>query len=401
MIRHVPVMAGRIADLLAGGRTGTVVDCTLGDGGHSEAFLARLPPEGRVVGMDRDPDALRVASERLRGDARFTSIHTTFSRLGSVDATLGATGFLFDFGVSSRQIDEDARGFTIRPGVRMDLRMDPDDAVDLRSVLTESDSDGIGRELAELADVPRSRIVARRLAEIASVRDLTSDDLEAALLSAFPRGMRDRPRELARLAMALRMLVNRELEEIRTALPEAWDRLAPGGRLAVLTYHSVEDRLAKGILRGLIGDDPDAPRDLYGNRPDRKGDWVVRLEKPSADEIAANPRARSAQLRVVEKRRGVALAGILVAMVMVGLVGSVMVGCVWRQTRHVELEKGLEVARADGRRLDDSLVQMQAEVRAERQPSGVAARAALYGYRRPLRQFRLPEPDSSLAEVRP
>ena len=246
MIRHVPVLAGRIADLLAGDMTGTVIDCTLGDGGHSEAFLASLAPEGRVVGLDRDPDALRVASERLRHDARFTSIHTTFSNLGSVDATLGATGFLFDFGVSSRQLDEDVRGFTIRPGVRMDLRMDPDDAVDLRSVLTESDSDEIGRELTELADVPRSRIVARRLAEIAAVRDLTSDDLEAALLSAFPRGMRDRPRELARLAMALRMLVNRELEEIKTALPLAWERLAPGGRLAVLTYHSVEDRLTKG-----------------------------------------------------------------------------------------------------------------------------------------------------------
>lgn len=401
MIRHVPVLAGRIADLLAGDKTGTVIDCTLGDGGHSEAFLSALGPEGRVVGLDRDPDALRTASERLGGDARFACVRTTFSNLGSVDATMGAAGFLFDFGVSSRQLDEDVRGFTIRPGVRMDLRMDPDDAVDLRSVLTESDSDEIGRELAELADVPRSRIVARRLAEIASVRDLTSDDLESALLSAFPRGMRDRPRELARLAMALRMLVNRELEEIETALPVAWARLAPGGRLAVLTYHSVEDRLAKGILRGLIGDEPDAPRDLYGNRPDREGDWVVRLEKPGPAEIAANPRARSAQLRVVEKRRGVALAGVLAALVLVGLAGSVMVGCVWRQTRHVELEKGMDSARTETRRLEDSLVQMQAAVRAERQPSGVVARAALFGYRRPERQFRLAEPDTASAAVRP
>jgi 16S rRNA (cytosine1402-N4)-methyltransferase len=401
VIRHVPVMARRISGLLAEGVTGTVVDCTLGDGGHSEAILSLLPPRARVVGLDRDPDALREASARLSGDARFTCVHTSFSALASVDATEGAEGFLFDFGVSSRQIDEDARGFTIRPGVAMDLRMDPGDGFDLRAVLTESDSDELGRRLSALADVPRSRTVARHLSGIAATRDLVSDDLEAALLSAFPRGMRDRPRELARLAMALRMLVNRELEEIETALPAAWERLAPGGRIAVLTYHSVEDRLVKGLLRGLIGDDPDAPRDLYGNRPDRKGGWLVRLEKPDAREVAANPRARSAQLRVVEKRRGVALAGILVAMVMVGLVGSVMVGCVWRQTRHVELEKGLETARAEGRRLDDSLVQMQAAVRAERQPSGVAARAALYGYRRPQRQFRLPEPDTSLAEVRP
>ncbi|HXP90015.1 MAG TPA: 16S rRNA (cytosine(1402)-N(4))-methyltransferase RsmH [Fibrobacteria bacterium] len=401
MIRHVPVMARRISGLLAEGVTGTVIDCTLGDGGHSEALLADLPPQARVVGLDRDADALREASARLSKDARFSCVHTAFSKLAAVEATAGAAGFLFDFGVSSRQIDEDARGFTIRPGVALDLRMDRCEAFDLRAVLTESDSDELGRRLSELADVPRSRTVARHLAGIAATRGLLSDDLEAALLSAFPRGMRDRPRELARLAMALRMLVNRELEEIQEALPAAWDRMAPGGRLAVLTYHSVEDRLVKGLLRGLIGDDPDAPRDLYGNRPDRKGDWVVRLEKPSTDEIAANSRARSAQLRVVEKRRGVALAGILVAMVMVGLVGSVMVGCVWRQTRHVELEKGLDAARADGRRLDDSLVQMEAAVRAERQPSGVAARAALYGYRTPQRQFRLPEPDTSLAEVGP
>lgn len=395
MIRHRPVLAGRIADLLAGSLTGTVVDCTLGDGGHSEAFLARLGPQGRVVGLDRDSDALREAGRRLGADARFSSLHTAFSRLADVEATAGAVGFLFDFGVSSRQLDEDGRGFTIRPGVRMDLRMDQEDPRDLRSVLSESDSDDLGRELSELADVPRSRLVARHLSEVASVRDLVSDDLEAALLRAFPRGMRDRPREMARLGMALRMLVNGELDEIRAALPSAWERLVPGGRLAVLTYHSTEDRLVKGILRSLIGDESDAPRDLYGNRPPRRGDWVVRLEKPAAEEIAANPRARSAQLRVVEKRRGAAMAGILVALVIVALVGSVMVGCVWRQTRHVELEKGLQTAREQARALEDSLVQARAALAAERQSATVVAKAARWGYRRPQRQFRLPEPDTA------
>jgi 16S rRNA (cytosine1402-N4)-methyltransferase len=394
MIRHRPVLAGRIADLLAPSETGTVVDCTLGDGGHSEAFLARLGPTGRVVGLDRDTDALREARERLGGDPRFSCFHTTFSRLAEVDATGGAVGYLFDFGVSSRQLDEDARGFTIRPGVPMDLRMDQEDPRDLRSVLAGSDVEELARELSELADVPRSRLVARHLQETAATRELVSDDLEAALLCAFPRGMRDRPRELARLGMALRMLVNEELDEIRQALPSAWDRLPPGGRLAVLTYHSTEDRLVKGILRSLIGDDPDAPRDLYGNRPPRKGDWVVRLEKPSPEEVAANPRARSAQLRVAEKRRGAAMAGILVALVIVGLAGSVMVGCVGRQTRHVELEKGLQTAGEQARVLDDSLVQLRAAVASERQSAAVAARAAQWGYRRPERQFRLPEPDT-------
>lgn len=399
MIRHQPVLAARIAELLAAPGPGTWVDCTLGDGGHSEIFLRTLDKNCRVVGLDRDTEALAVAGARLAGDPRFSSIHTPFSALASFPETDGAMGFLFDFGVSSRQLDEDHRGFTIRPGVPLDLRMDKGDPRDLRSILTSSDPDDLGRELSELADVPRSRIVCRHLSKIAAERELLSDDLESALLDAFPRGMRDRTREMARLSMALRMLVNDELGEIRTALPAAFSRLAPGGRIAVLTYHSVEDRLAKNILRKLIGDDHDAPRDIYGNRPAMAGAWVVRREDPSDEEIASNPRARSAQLRVVEKRRGAALGGIMGALLVVGLVGAVMVGCVWRQTRHVELEKGMEKARVAERRLGDSVAQMEARIRAESQPAVVGRRAAALGYVRPERQFRIPEPDT--AEVRP
>lgn len=395
MIRHQPVLAGRIAELLAVPGATRIVDCTLGDGGHSEAFLAALGPEGRVVGLDRDTEALGIAKERLGSDARFSCVHTTFAGLDQVPDTDGVDGFLFDFGVSSRQLDEDCRGFTIRPGVKLDLRMDQGSHRDLRSVLVEADPADLARELTELADVPRSRMVARRLVEMASERDLTSDDLETALLSAFPNGMRDRPRELARLSMALRMVVNSELDEIRQALPAAFARLVPGGRIAVLTYHSVEDRLAKHTLRNLIGDDPDAPRDLYGNRPAAKGGWVVRRESPDATEVARNPRARSAQLRVVEKRRGMALGGVLAAMFVVAMLGSLLVGCVWRQTRHVALEKGLDSARVQTRRLEDSLVAIQARVVAERQPAAVAPRAAALGYRRAERQFRLPDPDSA------
>lgn len=399
MIRHQPVLAGRIARLFQECGTGTFVDCTLGDGGHSAALLSVLDGNCLLVGLDRDTEALGVARERLAGETRFRSFHTPFSRLDQYPETDGALGFLFDFGVSSRQLDENHRGFTIRPGVPLDLRMDPNDPRDIRSILVEADPEELGNRLAQLADVPRSRIVCRYLAKVAAERDLTSDDLEAALLSAFPRGMRDRPREMARLSMALRMVVNEELEEIRTAVPAAFRRLAPGGRLAVLTYHSVEDRLAKSLLRGLIGDDHDAARDIYGNRPAMEGSWVVRRENPSKEEVAANPRARSAQLRVIEKRRGAALGGILGAMVIVGLVGAVMVGCVWRQTRHVDLEKGMETAASRERRLIDSVDQLEARLRAERQPVVVGKRALELGYKRPERQFRLAEPDS--AEVRP
>ncbi|HNY30643.1 MAG TPA: 16S rRNA (cytosine(1402)-N(4))-methyltransferase RsmH [Fibrobacteria bacterium] len=395
MIRHDPVLAPTIAELLVRKPDSVIVDCTLGDGGHSKEFLSRLGGEGRVVGLDRDGQALEIARARLGADPRFSSHHTEFSRLAEVAATEGVDGFLFDFGVSSRQLDEDARGFTIRPGVALDLRMDQESPDDLREMLLGCDPDELARELSECADVPRSRSVARKLVEIARDRSLVSDDLEVALLSAFPRGMRDRPREMARLSMALRMLLNHELDEIRQALPSAWSRLADGGRIAVLTYHSVEDRLAKNLLRGLIGDEADAPRDIYGNRPAMCGSWVVRRQSPDPEEVSRNPRARSAQLRVVEKRRGAALLGVLAVLVLVALVGSVMVGCVWRQTRHVSLEKSIDSARQRERRLEDSLVRIQARVLAERQPAAVAPRAAALGYRRAERQFRLAEPDTS------
>lgn len=403
MIRHVPVMAGRIGELLAAPGPGTWVDCTLGDGGHSSHFLSILGPDCMVLGLDRDPRALEVASARIGADPRFLCRHSRFSRLVEIPETEGACGFLFDFGVSSRQLDEDGRGFTIRPGVPLDLRMDPEDPFDLDAVLASRDEAQLGRELSDLADVPRSRAVARALLRAREEgRTLSSDDLSEALREAFPRGMRDRVREMARLAMALRMLVNAELEEIGEALPAAFGRLAPGGRLAVLTYHSVEDRLAKNILRRLAGDDPDAPRDLYGNRPESDGAWVVKGEAPSEEEIASNPRARSARLRVVERRRaGMALAGILLAVVLVGLGASVMVGCVWRQARHVQLEKDLVAARSEERRLRDSSEQLSARVAALRRPDAIESRAARWGWRRPQRQFRLAEPALLAPEERP
>ena len=396
-VRHLPVLATRIAELLVGDPGGRYFDCTLGDGGHSVEILGRLGPGGRLIGIDRDPAALGIARARIGNDPRFEAIHARFSSLSSLPAVAGASGFLFDFGVSSRQLDENARGFTIRPGAILDLRMDPTSAGSLADVLDERDEDGLARELAALADVPRSRTIARHLLERrASGEILRSDDLESALRTAFPNGMRDRPRELARLSMALRMLVNDELGEIRTALPSAWSSLAPGGRIAVLTYHSVEDRLAKHMLRHLIGEDPDAPRDVYGNRQDASGRWVERGQVPSDEEISRNPRARSARLRVVEKRMGFAGQGVLLALVGVALAGSLMVGCVWRQTRHVELESGLGKARTVERRLRDSGEQLSSRLSALRRPDAVERRAAEWGWRRPSRQFRLVEPETSV-----
>lgn len=395
-IRHVPVLAERIAELLVQDGAGAYFDCTLGDGGHSVVLLSRLGPQGRLYGFDRDPKALAIASSRIGGDPRFEAVHTRFSALGSISATAGAAGFLFDFGVSSRQLDEDARGFTIRPGATLDLRMDPSAPGALAEVLDERDEESLARELVAYADVPRARTVARHLLERrASGEVLKSDDLEGALRVAFPKGMRDRPRELARLSMALRMIVNDELGEIRTALPSAWSALAPGGRIAVLTYHSVEDRLAKHLLRGLIGDDPDAPRDIYGNRPAATGRWIEHGQVPSEEEIASNPRARSARLRVVEKRRGSGSLGVLVAIVAVAVTGSVMVGCVWRQTRHVELEKLLGRTHAEERRLRDSAEQLSARLSALRRPDAVEQRAAEWGWARPARQFRFVDPDTA------
>ncbi len=392
MTYHVPVLCEETLDSLVSDPAGLYVDCTLGGGGHAGRLLARLAPEGRLIGLDRDPDAIAAAGARLGADARFEARRGRFGDLAASPFT-DVAGFLFDLGVSSHQFDDPSRGFTIRRDVPLDLRMDPQGGRTLRDVFAESDDDALARQLSHLGDVPRAHIVVRALRRhLEEQGTLRSGDLGAALDAAFPRGMRDRIREEAKLSMALRMLVNEELPEIRRGLEGAWNGLRTGGRIAVITYHSVEDREVVTSLRALMGDSDEDRRDPYGNRPELRGSWVTKKLEPSDAEVDRNPRARSARLRVVRKDRGAAVGGVFLAIFVVSILGAILVGQVWRQHRFLQQTASLDSLQNEQSRLNDSLDLLRARLVAAGSPAHIAERARDYGFTISESQWRLPDP---------
>jgi len=393
MTYHVPVLAEETLDGLVDDRDGLYVDCTLGGGGHSALLLSRLSDKGQVIGLDRDPDALAAATARLGHDARFSARHCRFGDAGELTLPCVPSGFLFDLGVSSHQFDEPGRGFTIRANVPLDLRMDAGGSRTLVDVFAETGDDDLARELSHLGDVPKSHIVVRKLRALLTERGhLLTEDLETALMEAFPRGMRERTRELAKLSQALRMLVNEEIPEIRRGLSGAWKQLGTEGRLAVITYHSVEDREVVSALRSCMGENGTDQRDPFGNRPEVKGVWLEKKVLPGEEEISRNPRARSARLRVVKKTAGAALAGVFLAIAMVSILGAILVGQVWRQHRHLQQSRSLDSLVMEERHLRDSLELFNARIAAESSPARVEIRSKAYGFAPPKDQWRLPDP---------
>jgi 16S rRNA (cytosine1402-N4)-methyltransferase len=278
---HEPVLAAEVMELLRG--KAVVVDMTLGAGGHAALLLEA--GAARVIGVDRDPEAIRIASDRL--GAYGDRVQTVLARFSEVDedAVGGSVdGVLFDLGVSSMQLDEAERGFSYRQDAALDMRMGgPDDegpsAADLVNGLSE-------RELADLiftlGGERRSRRIAAAIVRRRPLR--TTDELAAAVVSATGRRPGG-PHPARRTFQALRIAVNRELEELAASLPQAVGLLGPGGRLVVISYHSLEDGLVKRTLRA------DARIRILTKKP------VV----PSAAEVTRNPRARSAKLRAAER----------------------------------------------------------------------------------------------------
>ena len=313
--RHVPVMRGRILELLAPAlqEPGSVmVDATVGMGGHSELVLEQCPG-ARVVGIDRDREALSLAGERLaRFGDRFTPVHAVFDRLPQVLEELGLSAraslsaLLLDLGVSSLQIDEQERGFAYRHDAPLDMRMDQSAGVTAAEVLNtyaQADLERILREYGE------ERFAKRVAAVIVRERErqtfTTSARLVELLRSAIPASsQKSGGHPGKRTFQALRIEVNAELRVLEAALPEAVDALAVGGRIAVLSYHSLEDRLTKHVLAaGAHGSTPaglpvELPEHEAYLRPLTRG-----AEEPAAEEISVNPRAASARLRAAERTR--------------------------------------------------------------------------------------------------
>ena len=314
--RHVPVMLDRVVALLEpsltradGGRTKVVVDCTLGLGGHSEALLERFP-EVHLVGIDRDTDALERAGARLSSYADRTDlVHAVYDELPLVLADLGldgADGILFDLGVSSMQLDVRDRGFAYAEDAPLDMRMDPTRGTTAAEVLNTYPAQELTRILREYGEERfASRIAARVVKEREREPFTTSARLVEVLYAAIPAGARRTGGHPAkRTFQALRIEVNDELGVLRRALPAAVDSLRVGGRLVVMSYHSLEDRMTKQVLAEATRLDvpPDLPVVPDELQPELR--LVTRgAEQADADEIEENPRAQSVRVRAAERVR--------------------------------------------------------------------------------------------------
>ena len=301
---HAPALVDAVVELLGAGTL--VLDGTLGGGGHSAALLDA--GVARVIGIDRDQNALDAASARLADEllaGRF-EVHTAnYADLDRVPALrdLRFTGILLDLGISSHQIDDASRGFSFREGAPLDMRMGADAVRSAADVLNESDDEALTTLFRIYADEPRAGRLAREIVRRRATRPFaTSDDLVGAIRATF--GSRSGPPEFARLFQAVRIAVNDELAGVERALPDLRDRLAAGGTLAVIAYHSGEDRLAKHAFRAWSEDCICPPRHPMctcgGNRS--LGRVVTRRPlTASAEETARNPRARSAKLRAWQR----------------------------------------------------------------------------------------------------
>jgi 16S rRNA (cytosine1402-N4)-methyltransferase len=294
MTWHDPVMLQEV--LLAAAHPARVVDATLGDGGHAAAFLAG---GATVLGIDRDPEAVRRATERLAGQP-LSVLQGPFDDPAVLDAVrrYRPDFILLDLGVSSRQLDDDALGFSFRPGARLDMRMGRTGptAADLLNSLPATDLERIFRDYG---DEPRSRRLAAETARRRSRRPFEiSEDFVGAIRAVL--GPRSGPGDFARLFQALRIAVNGELERLAAVLPAFRDALAPGGALAVISYHSGEDRIVKHAFHEWARQcvcPPEWPVCQCRGRPLGREE-PRRPVLPGEAEVAANPRARSAKLRV-------------------------------------------------------------------------------------------------------
>lgn len=293
--RHDPVMVDEILDLFDLKPDSVVVDGTLGLGGHSERFLEKLGPKGTLVGMDWDRGMLERATERLAGrhDARIELHHADFRTVRNLLLTLGlkADGLLLDLGLNSAQVDDPERGMSfLQPGP-LDMRMDRSQGEPAASVLNRMALGEIEQMLWDFGDERWARMVARKVIERRKKQPLrTTQDLVECVLAAIPVGARDkRIHPATRTFQAVRIFVNAELEGLDEALTGAAESLAPGGVLAVLSYHSGEDRIVKNTFRQL------AQRGYE--------DIFKKPQIPTDGEIRQNSRARSAKLRALRAPR--------------------------------------------------------------------------------------------------
>ena len=305
---HVPVLAGELIEIVDPRPGEVAVDCTVGGGGHARLIADRIGPAGTLVGIDRDP----LAEERFAALAAEVECETRFIRADFVTALarlgaerLHADIIYMDLGMSSMQVDTWQRGFSYAYDAPLDMRMDPEQTLTAREIVNEWDERRLARLLRQYGEeryatqIGRAIGRARRRAELVTTQQLV--EVVAAAVPAPARFAGGHPAK--RTFQALRIAVNDELAQLQEALPAAWDLLASGGRLAAISFHSLEDRMVKRFLveraRGCICP-PDLPVCVCGREPEAEL-LTRRAIAPSPGEIADNPRSRSAHLRAARK----------------------------------------------------------------------------------------------------
>ena len=306
MVAHTPVLLDEVLAGLSVKADGRYCDATFGRGGHTAAILAQLGPAGRVCAVDRDPEAIAAGRERFAAESRLTLVRGSFGRLEERVRAAGwegeLQGVLLDLGVSSPQLDEAGRGFSFMQDGPLDMRMDNESGMSAAQWLARAGEREIADVLFKLGEEKFSRRIARAIvAARAATPIVTTRQLAEIVAGAVPT--REPGKHPAtRTFQAIRIHVNRELEEAEAALPQAVNLLAAGGRLCVISFHSLEDRLVKRFMRREAQGDP-----IYAELPNVPPHARPRLKliggavMPSDEEVARNPRARSAVLRVAER----------------------------------------------------------------------------------------------------
>ncbi|MBN1920405.1 MAG: 16S rRNA (cytosine(1402)-N(4))-methyltransferase RsmH [Anaerolineae bacterium] len=305
--RHLPVLLNEVLEGLAVRSGGMYIDGTVGGGGHAAALLEASAPDGCLLGFDRDPHAVARAQARLQAfGSRARIIHTAYTALEAFARTegfLSVDGVLLDLGFSSYQIDDPQRGFAFRHEGPLDMRFDPTTseptAAELVNGLPESE---LAALLWRYGEEPRNRVIARAI--VAARPVYSTQHLAQIIVAAAGRGASRSLHPATRTFQALRIAVNGELEALEAVLPQALTVLRPGGRLAVITFHSLEDRMVKRFFQQAAHPcicPPEAPVCTCGRQPTLR--LITRKPlAPGADELAANPRSRSAKLRIAERR---------------------------------------------------------------------------------------------------
>ncbi|MFH0881167.1 MAG: 16S rRNA (cytosine(1402)-N(4))-methyltransferase RsmH [Lentisphaerota bacterium] len=306
-LMHLPVLLHETLELMGIRKDGVYIDGTFGGGGHAAAILNKLGAEGRLLGIDRDPDALkRLAASFEKWGSTCCLAHGDFADMIAIAQRRGVQsvdGVLLDLGMSSDQVDDPVRGFSFMKDGPLDMRMDPTQSRSALDVIRESDEQSLAGLIRTLGEEPKARTIARHIVRERERAPIETTTRLAAIVEAAAGGRRGRIHPATKTFQALRMAVNHELESIEQGLQGALRLLSPGGRLAVISFHSLEDRLVKRFMAGHVGRWESLQAGgcrWMGELPPVR--WITK--KPvmaSEEEIRRNPRSRSAKLRVAER----------------------------------------------------------------------------------------------------